>query len=340
LLSRDEVEQLALQRPEGVDEESILRVLRVPPEAAGSRVDVFVQSQLRNTSRTRARAIVENSAYSTDGRRLRPNDRVKAEDRIALWRRPFEEDEPEPTLNILHEDAHLLVVDKPPLVTVHPTARYHKHTLIKRLEAQRPGERLFLVHRLDRETSGILLVARTPQADRAFKRVFEDRSTLAAAEGSVEKTYLAITWGTPNEGLVALPLELDPGNSLRVKMRVAAPGTGQPARTTLEVIERRAGYSLVRCHLHTGRQHQIRVHLAALGCPVVGDKLYGPDERLLARAADGLLDSGDVARLELPRHALHAARYRLTHPLTGELLDLESPLPSDLAEFWHSRPAS
>ena len=96
-------------------------------------------------------------------------------------------------------------------------------------------------------------------------------------------------------------------------------------------------YALVRCELLTGRQHQIRVHLAAVGCPVVGDKLYGPDERLLARAADRELTADDHVRLELPRHALHAHRYRLPHAVTGEPLELVSPMPADLVAFWDSR---
>lgn len=337
----------SIVRPPGVEPDAILRVLRVPPESAGMRVDVFVQSQLRNTSRTRARAIVENSAYTLDGRRLKHNDRVRSEDRIALWRPQFELEEDPFELRVLYEDPHLLAIDKPPLVTVHPTARYHKNTVLKRLQTQRPGEFLSLLHRLDRETSGILLVARTSEADRAFKRLIEDRS-LAAARGelpeavdedgapaSVEKTYLAITWGVPEPGLVDLPLEVDTGNPLRVKMRVARAGTGLEARTGVEIVDTRAGYALVRCRLHTGRQHQIRVHLASRGSPVVGDKLYGPDERLLARAADGELDAADLARLELPRHALHAARYRLVHAITGETLDLNAPLPEDLQAFWN-----
>jgi 23S rRNA pseudouridine1911/1915/1917 synthase len=318
-----------VRRPEEVPPDAILRVFRVPPESSGMRLDRFVQSQLRNTSRTRARLIVEHSAFAPDGRRLGPNTRVRAEDRIALWRPAFEADEPEPELAMLHRDEHLLVLDKPPLITVHPTARYHKYTVLKRLEAAHPGQYFSLVHRLDRETSGILLVALSPQADRAFKRLLEDRA-------GVDKTYLAITWGVPPDGPVELPLEADPMNPLRVKMRVALAGQGLRALTTLRVRETRHDYALVECQLHTGRQHQIRVHLKALGCPVVGDKLYGPDERMLARAADDELTDEDRQRLELERHALHAHRYRLRHAITGEDLDLVSPLPRDLQDFWQS----
>jgi 23S rRNA pseudouridine1911/1915/1917 synthase len=326
-----------------VDEAAILRVLRVPPEAAGMRLDVFVQGQLRNTSRTRARAIVQNSAYRPDGSRLRPNDRVRAEDRVVLWRPPFEHDVPQIELCSLYEDQHLLVIDKPPLVTVHPTARYHHDTLIKRLETERPGQFLSLVHRLDRETSGILLVARSPTAERGFKRLLEDRSVAVAARApsaqlpAVEKTYLCITQGVPASGLIDAPLELDADSPLRVKMRVAPVGRGLRAQTGVTVIERRGGYALLSCQLYTGRQHQIRVHLASVGCPVVGDKLYGPDEALLARAADGTLSEADRARLQLPRHALHAHRYVMLHPMTGDRLELESPLPDDLRAFWDSR---
>jgi 23S rRNA pseudouridine1911/1915/1917 synthase len=321
-------------RPEGFSEGAILRVLSVPPEAAGRRLDVFVKSQLKRTSRTRAQVIIEAGAYDPSGRRLRPNDRVREGDRILLWREPFEETGEMPPLAVLFEDPHLLVIDKPPLVAVHPTARYHHHTVIKRLRVERPDEFLALVHRIDRETSGILLVARSLEAERAFKRLLEDRTLRGSAATAIGKTYLAITRGAPEGSRVDLPLELDAENSLRVKMRVAAPGTGLAATTGITVEAERAGYALVRCELHTGRQHQIRVHLAALGCPVVGDKLYGPDERMLARAADGELTDADRELLELPRHALHAHRYTLVHPLTGDPLDLVSPLPPDLRAFW------
>jgi 23S rRNA pseudouridine1911/1915/1917 synthase len=200
----------------------------------------------------------------------------------------------------------------------------------------------------------LLLLARTPEAERAFKLMLETRSLAfaeqdrnraagihdeeEAADGdeasAFDKEYLAITRGAPENGTIDLPLELDPENSLRVKMRVAARGQGLASRTSVEVLERRGDYALVLCGLHTGRQHQIRVHLSASGHPLVGDKLYGPDERLLARAADGELTEQDIALLELPRHALHAHRYRLRHAVTGEPLVLVSPLAKDLEDFW------
>jgi 23S rRNA pseudouridine1911/1915/1917 synthase len=330
---------LEFPRPKDVAEGAILRVLKVPAEAAGQRLDLFVQAQLRRTSRTRAQRIVAESAFDALGRRKKASDRVREGEQVFLWREPFEKDEEQPPLPILYEDPHLLVVDKPPLVAVHPTARYHTHTVIVRLRADRPDEYLSLVHRLDRETSGILLIARTLEADRAFKRLLEER-TLGTGGSPIGKTYLAICQGAPQQALIDLPLELDLESPLRVKMRVAAPGSGQPARTGVTVLESRGGYSLVRCELHTGRQHQIRLHLAAVGCPIVGDKLYGVDDTMLARAADGVLTEADLERLELPRQALHAHRYSLTHAITGDHLEVESKLPADLREFWDARAKS
>jgi 23S rRNA pseudouridine1911/1915/1917 synthase len=325
-------------RPEGIPEDAILRVLRVPGELAGMRLDRFVQSQLRSTSRTRARLIVQRGAYSVQGRARRPSERVRGGERIALWRLPFEDTEGQAPLPVLYEDAHLLVIDKPPLVTVHPTARHHQNTVIKRLKAERPGEFLALIHRLDRETSGILLVARSIEAERAFKRKLEERSLSSESdrEHGVEKIYLALTRGVPPNGLVDVPIEPDLDNPLRVKMRIAPPGAGLEARTSLRVRATRGGYAWVECALHTGRQHQIRLHLCHLGCPVVGDKLYGPDERLLARAADDELSGADLALLELPHHALHAHSYRMLHAMTGKPLEVVAPMPQDLLEFWQN----
>lgn len=334
-------------RPAGVPAQAVVRVFRVPPESAGMRLDVFLSAQLRNTSRTRAKLIAEQAVYTLEGKKLRGNDRVRADTQVAVWRVPPDEADSPVDLPILHEDPHLLVLDKPPLIAVHPTARHHSVTVIKLLQARYPEQFFSLIHRLDRETSGILLVGRSPESDRAFKRALEDRS-IAHASGvaalgrrpvpDIQKTYLAITWGVPDTGIIDLPLMRDQENPLRVKMRVSKGGL--ESRTRVTVLEATSGYALVSCELLTGRQHQIRVHLAAIGCPVVGDKLYGPDERLLARAADKELTSEDHARLELPRQALHAHRYRLKHAVTQEPLDLVSPLPPDLEAFWATkRPA-
>jgi 23S rRNA pseudouridine1911/1915/1917 synthase len=330
--------------PPEVAAEATVRVFRVPPESAGMRVDVFLASVFRNTSRTRAKLIADNAVYTTLGRKLRSNDRVRAEEHVAVWRIPPDETDVPVDLPALYEDPHLVVIDKPPMIAVHPTARYHSITVIKLLEARSPGQFFSLIHRLDRETSGVLLCGKTKAADRAFKRMLEDRSIAAASGGErrkqaillpIRKTYLAITHGVPDEGIIDLPLERDSENSLRVKMRVAAGAL--ESRTRVSVVAVANGYGLVSCGLLTGRQHQIRVHLSAVGCPVVGDKLYGPDDRLLARAADGELTAEDHERLELPRHALHAHRYELPHAVTGESLDLVSPLPADLDAFWRSR---
>lgn len=340
-----------ITRPEGVAEGAVLTAFRVPPELAGQRLDVFLQGQLRRTSRTRTQFIVRNSAFDPRGKRLRPNHRVQSEELVLLWRPPWDED-PVPTeVPIVHEDPHLFAVDKPALLPVHPTARYHRNTLIKILKDARPGQFVSLGHRLDRETSGVLVCAKSPEADRALKKRIEARA-------GIDKTYRAITWGVPDPARGAAlggaitdasdgpgafrlerSLELDTSGRFRVKMRLGTTDDALTASTRFLVEDTRTtadgrAYALVRCELETGRQHQIRVHLASLGAPIVGDKLYGPDETCFARGADGELTDEDLATLELPRHALHAARLSLAHPITGAPLSIEAPLPEDLRAFW------
>jgi 23S rRNA pseudouridine1911/1915/1917 synthase len=340
-MTRVRTTELHFVRPEGVSESSVVSAFRVPPEAEGRRLDVFVHSQLHRTSRTRAQAIVRASAYDPEGKRLKPNDRVRAAQEILLWRPPWDETPVPVEVPVLYEDEHLLAVDKPALLPVHPSARYHRNTLIKVLQAARPEcPFLSLAHRLDRETSGVIVISKTRACDRAIKKLLERR------EG-VHKTYTAITWGVPTspDGSRALrcelPLELDTLSPLKVKMRVGRGPASLTASTRFEVLEvrsneRGASYARVRCGLETGRQHQIRVHLAALGTPIVGDKLYGPDESAFARSADGHLTAEDLEALEMGRHALHATRLELPHPITGEPLAVEAPLPVDMAAFWEN----
>ena len=296
------------------------------------RADVFLSTQLKNTSRTRAKLITQTAARNLDGSRIKPNSRVAPEQYIALWRPPWDETATPCDIPILFEDEHMLVVNKPAGLPVHPSARYYRNTVIKMLSERFPSEHLVLGHRLDRDTSGVLVLARTFDADRRFKKHFSNRV-------DVQKVYQAITWGWPaaDRQRVELPLERDPCSRLRCSMRVAAAGTGLKAATVVSVVakyQRDGGrYALVRCDLETGRQHQIRVHLAALGCPVVGDKLYGPDELLHARASDGTLSEEDLLRLELPRHALHAWRLGFDHPITGARIEAVAPLPEDMRKF-------
>ncbi len=326
-------ENRGFERPKGVPEGSVLSVFRVPPEVAGQRLDLFLQTQLKRTSRTRAQFIVRASAYDERGRRLRPGARVLAHQLVLLWRAPWDEVAVPTDVGVLYEDEHLLAVDKPPKLPVHPTARYHKNTLIKVLQRARPGQFLSLGHRLDRETSGVILVAKSAECDRALKRDLENRA-------GIEKIYLAITWGVPvkkGETLrVDAPLELDPESRTKVKMRV---GTELAASTVFRGLEVSGDYALVRCELLTGRQHQIRVHLASLGTPIVGDKLYGIDETYFTRDADGEALADDAADLEMPRQALHAAELRLAHPITRRPLEVLAPLPADMRAFWSSRVA-
>ncbi len=341
---------VGFRQPDGVPDGSVVSCFRVPPEVAGQRLDVFLQSQLKRTSRTRTQFIVAASCYDVRGLRLRSNHRVQAEEHVLLWRAPWDEVEVPTDVPILYEDDHLFAVDKPALLPVHPTARYHKNTLINLLKSRRPGQFVSLGHRIDRETSGVLFVAKSAAADRALKKVIEGRG--------IEKTYLALTWGAPdrelavglggavqpapNDGPDAFryerSIELDTASSYRVKMRLGVSATALTAATRFRVESTRTrdgkSYSRVSCQLETGRQHQIRIHLASLGAPIVGDKLYGPDETCFARGADGELTPEDSVRLELPRHALHAARLSLLHPITQERLTVEAPFPPDLDDFW------
>lgn len=323
-------------RPAGVPEGSVVTVFRAPRESAGMRLDTFLTGELNASSRNRVQAIIRNSAHAEDGRKLRCNHRMQEDERIYLWRPPWDETPVPQEIPVLYEDEHLLAVHKPSQIPVHPSARYYRNTVIVMLRAERPEGFLSLAHRIDRETSGVLLLTKTAECDRLLKRMFEDRD-------DIEKEYMAITWGEVPEAPFRheQAMELDTDNSLRVKMKISDGPTALYActRFTRLGLKRRADgrvYSLVRCELETGRQHQIRLHLAAMGTAVVGDKLYGPDERCLARNADGEGTENDAEILELSRHALHASCMRFKHPITGEPLVIEAPLPDELREFWES----
>jgi 23S rRNA pseudouridine1911/1915/1917 synthase len=297
----------------------------VPPECRGWRLDHFLKRRIGRLSRTRIQAIIAEQIFFPDGRVARPSSPVRAGEVIALRRpAPVEPDVPR-HFEILHQDDRVLVIDKPAGLPMHTTAKFWRNTLVALLRERYPDEQMEIAHRIDRETSGVLLVARDRAAASFLTRAFAARK--------VDKTYLALVKGQPpDEGRIDLPLALRDTPS-HVMMGPAPDGAaGLPAATRFRVVRRLPAHALVEAHPETGRQHQIRVHLAALGHPIVGDKLYGAGEALFMRACDEGVTPELLACFDgLPRHALHAHRLTFPHPTTRAPITVESPLPADLS---------
>ena len=318
--------------PPNCDPNSILLTFPVAREHAGQRLDRFLQHRIPRLSRTRAKAIVKACARHPDGRRRRPAERVRAGETILIVRPPMDEPDTPRSYGVLYEDDEVLAVLKPPGLPVHPTATYHRNTLTSLLARDYGDESTpQIAHRLDRETSGIVVCGKTRDAEVALKRCFENRD--------VAKEYVAITRGCieADRGTIDLPLGPAPQGP---HVLMAVREDGAEASTRFEVLERRQGarpMTRVRLFPETGRQHQLRVHLSAIGHPIVGDKLYGP------RGAEPFLELIDTGwtealleRLEHPRHALHAARLVIAHPSRSQPLELETPIASDMDDLWRA----
>jgi 23S rRNA pseudouridine1911/1915/1917 synthase len=317
-----------------------VRNLVIAAAEDGERLDRVLASHMTDLSRSRLKTLVLAGQVTIDGAPvLDPGRKVRADDAIAITVPAPEPAEPraEPIpLNIVYEDDAIIVIDKPKGLVVHPAAGNWTGTLVNALIAhcgdslsgiggvRRPG----IVHRLDKDTTGLLVVAKTDRAHRKLAAQFADHGRT----GALERAYLAFVWGVPArpKGTIDKPIDRHP--HARDKMAVR-PG-GRTAITHWEVLERYAGAdqkgvaSLVECRLETGRTHQIRVHLAAIGHPLLGDSVYGPGfktkaSQLPERARDVLA--------ALDRQALHAHILVLEHPVTGELLHFRSELPADLA---------
>jgi 23S rRNA pseudouridine1911/1915/1917 synthase len=292
----------------------------VENECEGWRLDRFLVKKIPRLSRTRVQRVIRGECW-VDGRVCKPSSVVMPGQKVTFRRpAPVEPDAPR-TLPVLLEDEHFYALDKPAGIAMHPTAKFHFSTVTAVLREKFPGEALQITHRLDLETSGVLLIARSRDAAVALKRAFAKRK--------VHKRYLAIARGAlDGEGVVDRPLGLA-GGLVRVKMAVR--DDGLPARTKWRALKRHDGYTLVECLPETGRQHQIRAHLDAIGHPIAGDKLY-PDERIFADYQDHGWDA-IADRVDLPRQALHAAGLAFPHPVTGETVEVASPLPPDLQSF-------
>jgi len=296
--------------------------LRLPPEAAGLRFDQALARALPQYSRARLRDWIDAGAVEVDGRPLRAKDKVLGGEQVQVRAHlPVETGvEPEAMpLAVVFRDPSLLVIDKPAGLVVHPGAGNARHTLQNALLALDPKlalvPRAGLVHRLDKDTSGLLVVARTPEAHTALV------AQMAARQ--IGREYLALCRGVmTGGGTIGEPI----GRHRTLRTRMAVRADGRAAVTHYRVVRRFRAHTLVRVTLETGRTHQIRVHLAHIGFPVVGDPVYGGRLRLPAGSAPAL-----AAQLRaFPRQALHAARLELHHPGTGRTLHWEAPVPEDM----------
>ncbi|MEX0710798.1 MAG: RluA family pseudouridine synthase [Pirellulales bacterium] len=304
--------------------------LVVAAEQADTRLDWFLARQFPSYSRTHLRRVINAAAVQVNGKRVKASHRLSAGERVTVVLPelprpgPVGEDIP---LDILHEDDWLAAVNKPPGMVVHPAKGHWSGTLASALAYHfeqlssvggptRPG----IVHRLDRDTSGVVLVAKHDRAHHALAGQFERRT--------VGKQYVAIVTGQPNldRDWVDLPIGLHPYQREKMAVRRDDPG-GRPAQSFYEVIERFDGFAHLRIMPKTGRTHQIRVHLAAIGCPVLCDRAYGGRARI-TRGEIRRDPADDLVLLD--RQALHAERLQLEHPQTGAPLEIVAPLPEDL----------
>jgi 23S rRNA pseudouridine1911/1915/1917 synthase len=253
---------------------------------------------------------------------------VRAGETVLLVRPQFEEPHVPLFFDVLYEDEAILALDKPSGLPVHPSATYHKNTLTFLLRERFGDDPPHIVHRLDRETSGLLLCGRTLDAERELKNAFENRR--------VSKRYLAIVRGVipQDEGRIELPID-QAKEGLHILMEVTRPGEGYPSVTRFRVMARSERATLVALAPESGRQHQLRVHLSALGFPIVGDKLYGPEsvQPFLDYIDTGMTDALR-RRLGHDRQALHAYELTFRHPSTGDNMTLHAPLPDDLIALW------
>ena len=320
------------------------RTFTVSAEEAGDRIDRYLSLKLDDLSRSRFKALVKDGQAAANGVKiLEPNYRVKQGEEIAITVPAPEDPVPKPEdipLSVVFEDADLIVIDKPAGMVVHPAAGNWSGTLVNALIAhcgqslsgvggvRRPG----IVHRIDKETSGLMVVAKNDRAHTGLSEQFAAHGR----DGRMQRRYQAIVWGVPDrpKGTVDAPLGRKQAN--RQKMAVLAKGAGKHAVTHYEVLERLpkgaeiARASLIRCTLETGRTHQIRVHMAHIGHPLLGDASYGAH---FAASARNLSEAAQERLGALGRQALHAGELGFEHPLSGQQMHFESPLPGDMADL-------
>jgi 23S rRNA pseudouridine1911/1915/1917 synthase len=328
-----------------------LRTIDVPAEAAGQRLDQFLAAQLEGVSRSRVQLLMDQGDVLVNGEREKASMKLRGGERIAITGEPHPaplkataEDIP---LDVVFEDGDLAVVNKPAGMMVHAGSGQNEdarnrgtlvNALLYRFKALsstggdlRPG----IVHRLDKDTSGLIVVAKNDRAHAALGEMFSGRR--------MKKTYIALVQGAVERerGTINAAVGRDPVR--RTRMTTQPQENARTAVSHYEVVRRLATrfgkFTLVRVRIETGRTHQIRVHMASIGHPVVGDSLYGGAGHLTDQVASQAATSkaarrrAEPERLRLGRNFLHAAKLEFTHPMTGKLLQLEAPLPAELESF-------
>jgi 23S rRNA pseudouridine1911/1915/1917 synthase len=313
--------------PDEIPRDAVASVLVVLKDRSGVRLDKFIVGEMPRLSRNRAAKIAKDFAFDDAGRKLSPAKIVRAGERIVLFRLRWDEPEAPRDVTVIYEDDAIVAVDKPAGLPVHPTARYLRNTLTAVLEERYPKQVVHLCHRLDKETSGVIVAARSVELEVKLKAAFAGRD--------VKKRYLAIAHGAPREDSLVIdaPMALA-GHEVGVLMAVTpVERGGLLSRTRVRVIERFGAFSLLECMPETGRQHQIRVHLAHIGTPIVGDKLYAHSPEVFIASLEDKLTDEMRAALLLDRHALHAAAITFDHPRSGASITIEAPLPAQLRAF-------
>ncbi|MFZ5479425.1 MAG: RluA family pseudouridine synthase [Myxococcota bacterium] len=307
------------------------RVVPVTDRAAGRRLDVFLSLRFSDWSRTELTRWIKQGLVVSDQRTLKPSTTLRLGEVLRVYIpgiAPTEEAPPLPP--VLFEDDWLMVVDKPAGLLMHSVGQKWAYGLVGLARGARPDcECVDLAHRLDRETSGVVVLTKTHYANRHLKDMFQARK--------VSKTYWALVRGVPGWEETACDAPLGAAGA-EVELRQGVRPDGAPARTRFKVLERLAGHALVACKPLTGRTHQIRAHLEALGHPILGDKLYGqPDDVFLEQLRVGPTDRVRAA-IGFSRHCLHARGIAFPHPHTGQIVKVKAPLPADMRAIVEGAP--
>jgi len=312
----------------------------VAPDESGARLDRYLAERTEaasaHLSRTRIKSLIEDGCVSIGGElATSPSRRLAADETVALIVPPAQAAEPKAEdipIDIVFEDEHLLVVDKAAGLVVHPASGHETGTLVNALIAhcgeslsgiggvKKPG----IVHRLDKDTSGLLVVAKTDAAHKGLSRLFEDHGRKL----HLVREYQAFVWGVPDRAYGVVEAPVGRHHTQREKMAVTKPERGRDAITHWETLETFGVSARLSCRLETGRTHQIRVHMAHIGHPLIGDKTYGSGFKTKAALLSG--DARAVVE-SLGRQALHAGTLGFEHPITHKELLFESPLPADLS---------